>query len=387
MAQESKERSKVNNIYIDAKEDTENMLKFTIKGLNVSFINALRRTILSDIQILGFQGFPHEKCSIKFEKNTTRLHNEILKQRLSCIPIKGIKLDEPYDNLVFEINETNDTSEMMYVTTNNFKIKDMETGKYLNKSTVEEIFPPDKITGDYIIIARLLPQISSEIPGESLKLTATIGIHDAKEDGVYNCVSCCTFNNTVDKVKQDDEWQKIISSLTEEERNENEIKIKKSDWYNHHSKRIYLKDTFDFKVETIGIYSNIEIVEKGCDVLIEKLLKLKNDILNIDEFNKILQKYSKSTISNSYDLTLFNEDYTIGKVVEYILHNTYYKERNILTYVGFRKNHPHDSYSIIRVAFKDKIKFGNEYDVISAIISQCCDSAIEIYESIKSDIK
>ena len=84
---------------------------------------------------------------------------------------------------------------------------------------------------------------------------------------------------------------------------------------------------------------------------------------------------------------MFNEDYTIGKVVEYILHNTYYKERNILTYVGFRKNHPHDSYSIIRVAFKDKIKFGNEYDVISAIISQCCDSAIEIYESIKSDIK
>ena len=93
-----------------------------------------------------------------------------------------------------------------------------------------------------------------------------MSIQTAEINSAFNVASTCAYGNTVDKVKQDDEWQKIISSLTEEERNESEIKIKKSDWYNHHSKRIYLKDTFDFKVETIGIYPNIEIVEKGCDV-------------------------------------------------------------------------------------------------------------------------
>jgi DNA-directed RNA polymerase alpha subunit len=63
------------------------MLLFTLSGVNVSLANAIRRTILSDIPLIVFRTSPHEQNKANIILNTTRLNNEILKQRLSCIPI------------------------------------------------------------------------------------------------------------------------------------------------------------------------------------------------------------------------------------------------------------------------------------------------------------
>ena len=35
------------------------LLQFTLSGVNVSFANAIRRTILSDIPVVVFRTFPH----------------------------------------------------------------------------------------------------------------------------------------------------------------------------------------------------------------------------------------------------------------------------------------------------------------------------------------
>ena len=48
---------------------------------------ALRRTILSDIPVVVFRTSPEEENNCIIDKNTTRFNNEIVKQRLSCIPI------------------------------------------------------------------------------------------------------------------------------------------------------------------------------------------------------------------------------------------------------------------------------------------------------------
>ena len=80
------EPSKVDSL-ISLKQEKNGILSFTIENVNVSFVNAIRRTILSDIPTLAFNCFPHDKNDANFIKNTTRLNNEILKQRLQCIPI------------------------------------------------------------------------------------------------------------------------------------------------------------------------------------------------------------------------------------------------------------------------------------------------------------
>lgn len=61
--------------------------RFTLSGVNVSFANALRRTILSDIPVTCIETETYETNKANFLINTSRLHNEILKHRLSCIPI------------------------------------------------------------------------------------------------------------------------------------------------------------------------------------------------------------------------------------------------------------------------------------------------------------
>ena len=106
MAEESKNPSQKNSddIYVSSKKEENDTLHFTLKGINVSIANGLRRVILSDIPIVGFKGFPHENNDINIHKNTTRLNNEILKQRISCIPIHKIKPSDTYDKLVFEIS-------------------------------------------------------------------------------------------------------------------------------------------------------------------------------------------------------------------------------------------------------------------------------------------
>ena len=90
----------ISNISVD-----EELYKFTLSGVNVSLANALRRTILNDIPItvIHTETYKDNQCII--EKNNTRLHNEILKHRLSCIPIHMKELDILPNNYVLELDE------------------------------------------------------------------------------------------------------------------------------------------------------------------------------------------------------------------------------------------------------------------------------------------
>ena len=58
------------------------------------------------------------------------------------------------------------------MTTKDFRVKNIKSDKYLDDDIVNKIFPPNAITGDYIIFARLRPRISPEIPGEKIHIKA-----------------------------------------------------------------------------------------------------------------------------------------------------------------------------------------------------------------------
>ena len=66
----------------------------------------------------------------------------------------------------------------------------------------------------------------------------------------------------------------------------------------------------------------------------------------------VLIKLSETSMDFSYDIVLENEDYTLGKVLEYILYEKFFIDQKLLTFCGFKKIHPHDTDSIIRVAYE-----------------------------------
>ena len=67
--------------------EEDGTLRFRLSGVNVSLANAIRRIILSDIPCVVFRTFPYEENKVQIETNTTRMNNELIKQRLSCVPI------------------------------------------------------------------------------------------------------------------------------------------------------------------------------------------------------------------------------------------------------------------------------------------------------------
>lgn len=330
--------------------EENNTMLFTMSNISHSLANSLRRIILSDIPTFVFRTFPHSESKVNITINTTRLNNEILKQRIGCIPIHIRDPDFPYKEYVVEVDKINTSDVIELVTTADFKIKNVSTDKYLSESATREIFPPDPYTGDYIVISRLRPKLSENINGEHLQFTAALDISTAKQDGMYNVVSTCAYGSTVDMVKANDKWNDKKQDIIKAGQSEAEIEFEKSDWFLLEAKRIVVPNSFDFTIETVGVFSNSEIVRSACKIMIDKCTKFTS---MLSEGKIDIKLNDNTTVNNEYIITLQNEDYTLGNVLVYFLYENYYNGANkTLSFVGFKVPHPHIPNGIIRMAFE-----------------------------------
>ena len=367
---------------INNKNEENGILKFTLSEVNVSFANALRRIILSEIPCIVFKTTPYEENKCIIYNNTSRFNNEIIKQRLSCIPIHINDLSFPIDDYILEINEKNDTDTIKIITSHDFKIKNKKNGKYLSKEAVNKIFPPDPISNNYIDFVRLRPKLSDDIDGEQLFLECYFSISYAKENGMFNVVSCASFSNTLDSVTSNEAWDSKEKQLIDEGQTRDNIEYMKKDWYTLEAYRFYKKDSFDFTIESIGVFENEELIKQACNIMIKKIEKFKNDIF--ERYESLIIKKDDVVIDNCFDIKLEGEDYTLGKVIEYILYEYKYTQDKDLTYCAFSKPHPHINESFIRIA--GKIINGKEFleskDMVSKIVINSCDIAIDVYSKI-----
>jgi DNA-directed RNA polymerase subunit L len=349
---------------VNLKEE-DGRMTFTINNIDVSYINAIRRTILSDIPIVVFKTTPYEENNATISINTSRLNNEIIKQRLSCIPIHMDyftslqDMDKSLiDNYVLELDVENKTDTTIIVTTKDFKILNTQTNKYLEDGEVKKIFPPfipPNGSGEYFIdFLRLRPKISDEIPGERIKLTCKLSIGSARDDSMFNVTGTCSYGFTPDFEKMEEQLEIRKQKWKDEGKKENEIKFEAANWKLLEGMRYVIKNSFDFVIESVGIYSNEKIIIESCKILQRKL----NDLKQLIETDEIEIKRSDNTLENCYDIILVNEDYTIGNILNFELYKIYYTNPSLkqINYVGFKKVHPHDSDSIIRISLEDPTK-------------------------------
>jgi len=344
-------------------------LTFTLSGVSVSIANALRRIIISEIPCVVFRTSPHAENRMAISINTTRMNNELIKQRMSCVPIHISDIATPFQDYQVIIDKKNNSDIIEYVTTGDIAIKDMKTGEMLSESIVRSIFPPDSITGDYIDIARLRPRISEDIDGEHLKFEALLDIGTAKDNGSFNVVSTCSYGNTEDPINIKTVLDKLIADMKADGLTEEAIAFKVKDWVLLNSELIYIPNSFDFVVETVGQFTNSDIMVRGANVMIDKVKKFKFDIQTDDS----LIVKSESTLTNGFDVKLIEEDYTLGKAVEFVLYNNHYDRQSAtsdksLTFCGFRKPHPHIDESIIRLGFVENV----DKSAVVQVISNAC---------------
>ena len=364
----------------DLKEE-DGLMSFTISNIDVSYVNAIRRTILSDIPIVCFKTTPYEENKANILINTTRLNNEILKQRLSCIPICISNLeDTPIKNYLLEVDVENKIDVTVIVTTKDFNIKDISSNTYLDEGEQKKIFPPfipPTGSGEYYIdFVRLRPRISDEIPGERIKFTCEFSVSTARDDSMFNVTGTCAYGFSPDPEKMAEQLEIRKQKWKDEDKKEAEIKFEAANWKLLEGLRYVKKNSFDFVLQTVGIYENEQIIIKASQILLQKFEVFKKSLMQ----DEVEIKPSENTMENCYDITLENEDYTIGNILNYELYAIFYTDFKLLDYVGFKKLHPHDLNSLLRVALTDKTK---SVSTVKTMLAKVIDEAITKIEGIK----
>ena len=85
------------------------------------------------------------------------------------------------------------------------------------------------------------------------------------------------------------------------------------------------------------------------------------------------------SMDNAYDIVLEDGDYTIGKLLEYMLYSQLFMSPDRqLTFVSFYKNHPHDTSGILRVAFVETTTKDN----VRLTIQATCETLKAIFEKL-----
>jgi DNA-directed RNA polymerase subunit L/DNA-directed RNA polymerase alpha subunit len=361
--------------------------------VNVSIANAIRRVILSDLTTTVFRTAPYHESKATIHVNTTRENNEYIKQRLSCIPIHADY--EELRDYVMELKVENDSAESeRRVTTEDFRIRrrasDETTttkvveAKVVEASRVREIFPANGQTGDYIWFLTLQPKVVSTGATEKIHLECEFDVGWARE-GTYAVASACAYGNTEDKAVQEKELAKLRQKWKDEGKTADEIVFEEENWILLEGKRFFKKDSFDFLVESVGVYSNKDLVRMACEELVRRFSQIKDQQTPQGQGQGQVEIVNApSTLPNSFDIVLHGEDYTVGKVLEYFLYTAYFEKdsQRLLTYCGFRKAHPHDDFSVIRVAYIDAVDFST----VRAHLYEACDESIHVFKSIASSI-
>jgi DNA-directed RNA polymerase subunit L len=307
---------------------TDKSLTFRLKE-NVSVANALRRTILSDIETPVLR-------DIRITKNTSRFTNELLAQRLGCVPV--VSLDPAVVGVEVKLAVKNTSEEILMVTT-----------EHLVAHGHPHLFPPSVYDEKewFIDLLRLRPAIAN-IAGEEIELTCVVGLGKASESGQYNVASTCSYAMTQNQAASDEAFKSQEDS--------------KDNWNLLEAKRFVEPDSFEFLIQTLGVYTNHELVVKACEILILNLHSLTFHI-----------EPSLSTMKSCFDVVLPDGDYTIGKLLEY---EVFKEHGTTVAYVTFLKKHPHDADGILRVATLGDVD-------LSALVSDAARRVAELFIKIK----
>jgi DNA-directed RNA polymerase alpha subunit len=301
---------------------------FDIHDMDLAIANSIRRIILTEIPIIGFYG--EDEPTIDILINTGPLHNEFMKHRIGLIPINvSEKITDIYNDndYKFNLNILNNGSSTINITTANFtgSYKDQE----LTASELNELFPPNPITKDHILITRLRT-------GEEMHFNANAIKRNAKTNASFSAVSLANFY--------------FIEDATEAAKNDNILDKQRSYVKNQYGDPILLK----FEIESVNKLSYVYLFSKAIDILIAKLNLLITNIENNDIF---IEQVPNNPFSVNFHIE--NEDDTLGNVIQSLLHNKYIRSTIkhkglICSYVGYICPHPLKQLMIVRLTLEDQ---------------------------------
>jgi len=332
------------NFISNIKKIGDDKINFEINNKNneikISFVNALRRTIISDIET-----YVIDINKVLFFENNSILNNEFLSHRLSLIPINSDIPDFDYENLLIQCSKKNSGENIMSVYVNDFILKNNITNEiYDNK-----LIFTDKISD--ILFAKLKVN-------QFFSFEASLIKNKQSNSGSQHCpVSTCLYTFAVDEKASND----LKKNMTNDE---------KISFDTQEIERIYSKNSdgapliYNMVIESIGFYSPLKILNLGINILISKLdlLKIEFDNLNSSKISLLTEEIDNAEF---FEFLLDDENDTIGNLV-----TSYLLEDDSVFYCGYIIKHPLKKNIEIKIKLKNDNTLENVISTIKNIISK-----------------
>lgn len=365
----------VNSPKVTLIKSTPECLKLTMANVNVSHANALRRIMLSDIPVAVLK-------SPVITINTSRMNNEILKQRLRCVPVHMLPDQREQYQVYLHVKNLSQT--VLEVTTNDFKLISLSPLLDLTMSTtntlplIEDVFPPadpgitkkyfDKLY--YILLLRLLPE-------EEIELNCPIEVDHHSNDGSFNVVSELGFQHTQVGLDVLQQLRKEKQKLLQDEFPHDDAAVQSLllDWDKIDAKRHTVPDSFDFSICSAGAFTNKSILMKAILIMLDKLehflkkspaLWSKQDVL-------------VTNVEHCFHVSLDGKDDTLGRVLEYHLLEMYYEKDKRLSFCSYNAPHPHLNESYIRLVFNSHASAQTLHECLETTVSKAKTIYMHLY--------
>ena len=320
--------------YIEKYKIDNDELNMTILNKNIiklSFVNALRRIILSEIPIYILD-------DIEFYHNNTSLNNEYLIRRLRLLPVINKNTDK-YDNINIELNIKNN-NEDEYIKT--IYVSDFKVNNSLLK--IDNIIKYPKI---------LFTKLKT---GNHIHFKCNI-----KKDIALNKGSAyCPINIMTIKFEKD---EKKIKQMLKNIKDP----IKKDNFIKYDSNRIYLKNNkdepmkYNITLEASGAMTIKDILLNSLDVLENKLENTSKNLKSND--GELLTINEQKSTVGGLDFVFKNENDTLGNLL-----SSYLLDEKDVIFSSYKIPHPLINEMIIRLTLKEQYKLKDYKHIIEKVI-------------------
>ena len=307
-------------------------LKFTVNNkdtIKLSFVNALRRIILSEIPVYVLD-------NIDFIENNSSLNNEFLKRRLSLLPVLFKENDE-YDDLTLELNYNNSEEYIKTIYMHDFTVVN-------SNLKINEIIRFPKI---------LFTKLKE---GNKIHFKGKMVLGTAKNKGsAYSPVNIVTIRFE----KDHKQIKNIIKDIKDP--------FKKDNFIKYDSNRIYLKnkkdepEKYNITIEGSGIMNSKNILIKSLEVLYNKINNVSEALQNED--NDYLKLVNQESSLGGIDIIITNEDDTLGNIL-----SSYILEDKEVKFCSYNIPHPLINELKIRLTLN---KSKDKKDYIKCILNGC----------------
>jgi DNA-directed RNA polymerase subunit L/DNA-directed RNA polymerase alpha subunit len=376
------------NIFNDLEQVDPHTIKFCLRPVIVSYANALRRAIQTEVSVLGFRADMTEDGStsdVKIFKNSTPMSNEMLADRVGLLPIVMTSDSWVKESVLFRLKVVNTTDEVRMVTASDFEcLEKRDDAEERVRIPNTQFFHPNPVTGETCLIAVLKPMVDGQEP-EEIHLEAYASLGKGREHARFNPTSQCSYAYTRDtdpvKIKA------LFNTWVKEQKKVDPVDLDKDadrkavlerEFRSLEIYRCYLQDpdgepySFDFTVETIGTLPIQKIVYEALVSLATLVEKYSN--IDSGDLPENIEIRPADARLKGYDFWIGGEDHTLGNILQ-----TWLDENEVgseISFAGYKIPHPLRDEMVLRIGVDD-----GQQDTARGAIARACRSCADMFRS------